>query len=236
MENQEQLIEMDSLTARATDLAMSQTLEQSNSSRFGLAQSDTDQLQLIRAPTWSLADLVQQPHYIATVTLPSTNGVGSRIWTRALSYANIIAPFTKIPFDIFMFSHFDIVFTFDFVSSPQVAGQVMITYDSGTNTMRTTTASASLADVRLPRKLVTMGQNSKQQFTIKWNSAYNATHNSNTQHPLGSSSSVFDFGQIALTILNPIRRNENISNPTCRIWCQMANFQYAGYTPDSQYV
>lgn len=236
MENAEQLVEMDSITVKANDIALSELQQPTTNARFGLMSSTKPTSSASAASTWTLDQLTQQLHQIGTFTLASVRG--DVPYSFRFNYENTVALFTKVAFNLFLFKSFDINFHFNFISSPQIAGMFAIVYDNLPQHLLTARASSSnyitYYDLRLPRKLVTMGHNSQVCHTLQWNSNLNKLSGSygSTITPRYS----YDMGNLKLVCVNDVKFVTGVSPPSVRIWASISNIQYSGYYPRNQYV
>lgn len=234
MENQEQKVEMDQISARANDIALSEPQDKFVNARLNLMSNTRPTAGLSNVPGWSLNDLVNQLHQVTSIPLDHTSGTNA--WSFRFTRSNALELFTNIIPDLFILVSFDIKFHFDFISAPQATGMYVISYDNKPARLfeaQTNPSSYVKYNMRLPRSLVTLSHNSQKSYELLWNCNLNKLSSSYgfPSYP----TTQYDQGILRLVCINSVQFATGVSRPYVRIWAQLCNVQYAGYRPDNKY-
>lgn len=237
METQEQRVEMDEITTRANNFAISQMIEPTTNARFGLMSNNTTPTSgLSNVPSWTLDQLVGQMHQLSFSRLDQISGQLNFFFD--FTYDNIVTRFSKVLSPLFRFIKADITIVFEFKSSPQVAGMYAIYFDNTPARLRDYIGYQNdpvVYTMRLPRTLVTLGTNQVKKFEMKWDSNLNklsGTYGSN----LNVASTGYDMGQVGLRCINTPRYVTGVSTPTVRVWGMLTNVSYSGYVPGNNFT
>lgn len=163
-------------------------------------------------------------------------GAGQSLFSYRNTLTNFRGWFTFAALKYCKMIRFEITFHVRILSSPQVQGQLILAYDNMPSKLRELCFNSSnLAYAwRLPRTAITLGHDGDYSITIPWNCPYEKLSTSSTFLSAGAynkSLCEYDMGEMSVRVVNPISYVAGVTPPSLRIWAEISNVQYSGFSP-----